>query len=172
MRKAAVAGLLALPLLVAACEKPKSAAQQAAEDARAVAMVEAAQTAAPPPVPIDPQPITAADIEHNRLYGAGCSLVPAAQPGGDPVVMASDRRAVLKVAGRFITFAADAGSEVVALGTRSHYVGKAQSLWFEKSPGDGTGLGQDAMRWQGRMTVRDAHNQLVYTMAGELVCTG
>lgn len=173
MRKATVAGLLALPLLSAACSKPgQGAAEKAAADARAIAMVEAAQDVAPPPVPIDPQPITSADIEKAGLYGAGCSLVPASQPGGDPVIMINDRRAVIKLAGRFITFAADPGSPALALGTRTHYVGKAQSLRFERAPGDGTGLGQDAMRWSASATVRDAHNQLVYTLSGELVCIG
>ncbi|MBC2664744.1 hypothetical protein H7F51_04335 [Novosphingobium flavum] len=171
MTKPAVATLLVLPLLSSACHQGESAAQQAAEDARAVAMVEAVQTAAPPPAPIELQPITAADIEKNGIYGAGCSLVPAAQPGGDPVMMANDRRAAIKLAGRFVTFAADMGSPVLAVGTRGHYVGKAQTLTIARSPGDGTSLGQDAMRWEGSVTVRDAHDQLVYSASGELTCS-
>lgn len=171
MRSGPVAAIIALPFLITACDKEKSAAQQAADDAKAIAMVEAAQTSLPPPVSLELQPITTSDIEKNGLYGAGCSLVPGAQAGGDPVIMANDRRATIKFSGRLITFAADAGSEILAVGVRAHYVGKTQSLWLEKATGSGEGLGQDALRWQGRATIRDAREQLVYTMAGELVCT-
>jgi hypothetical protein len=172
MRSIAVAGLITLPLLLSACHDRADPSRSAAEDAKAIAMVEAAQNVAPPPVPLEPQPITAADIEQTGLYGVGCSLVPAAQPGGNPVVMAGEKRAVIKLAGRFVSFAADPGSEAIPPGARSHYVGKAQSLWFEKAAADGTRLGQDALRWDGRVTIRDTHDQLVYSMSGELVCTG
>jgi hypothetical protein len=155
---------------LSACHHEKSPAQQAAEDARAVAMVEAAQDVAPPPVPLDPQPITSADIEKNGFYGAGCTLVPAGQPGGDPILMADSKRATIKLAGKFVTYAADPGSAELGLGTRSHFVGKAQSLRLSRSTGNGTALGQESMRWQGTMTLSDAHDQLVYTASGDITC--
>ncbi len=164
--------IVALPLVVTACDKPMSPAEQAREDARAIAMVEAAQHAVPPPNPIEPQPITSADMEHNRLYGAGCTLVPAAQPGGSPLVVATGRRAVIKIGSRFVTFAVDAGSAPLALGARSHYVGKEQSLHLQKASGDGTRLGEESFRWDGTLTVRDAHDQLIFTSTGEIVCGG
>ena len=170
MRATVPGFLLFAPLLLTSCEQPKSQTQKAREDARAIAQVEAAQDAAPPPVPLDPQPITAADLEKNRLYGAGCSLTPSAQPGGDPVLLADQNRAVMKVGGKFVTFAADSGSEELAMGVRTHYVGKAQSLMLEKGAGDGAHLGEEAMRWDGRVAVRDAHDQLVYANAGQIVC--
>ncbi len=172
MRGSAVLATVATAALLTSCEEVKSDAQQAAEDVRAIAMVEAAQDSKPPPVPIEPQPITAADIENNRLYGAGCNLVPTAQPGGDPLVVANDRRALIKVAGRLVTFAADAGSETIMLGVRTHYVGKAQSLFLQRAAGDGNRLGEDSVRWDGTLTVRDANEQLVYTSSGEIVCGG
>lgn len=165
-------GIASLLILLTACEPHKTAAQQAAEDARAVAMVEAAQNVKPPPAPLDPQPITAADIEANGIYGAGCSLVPVNVPGGDPVVMANGRRALVKIGGKFVTFAADPGSPVLALGLRTHYVAKAQSLLLQRGPGSGTALGQDGMRWDGRVAIRDAHDQPVYESAGILTCGG
>ena len=172
MQARAIVSVMALTALLSACDKPKSAAQQARDDARAVAMVEAAQHAVPPPMPIEPQPITAADIEKNALYGAGCTLVPTSQPGGDPLVMANDRRAVIKIGGKLVTFAADAGSAPLELGVRSHYAGKAQSLFLQKAGGDGTRLGEETFRWDGSLTVRDAHDQLIYTSTGEIVCGG
>jgi len=172
MQLRAVVLFVALPLVLSACEKPKSAEEQARDDARAIAMVEAAQHVAPPPVPLDPQPITAADIEQNKLYGVGCTLVPADQPGGNPLVVATDKRAVIKLGSRFVTFAADAGSPPLALGARTHYVGKAQSLLLEKASGDGTRLGEESFRWDGTLTLRDAHEQLVFTSSGAIVCGG
>lgn len=172
MRAGLVTMAILPALILTACKHEKSAAEQAREDARDIAMVEAAQDAKPPPVPLDPQPITSVDIEQNKLYGAGCTLVPRTVPGGDPVVMANDRRAVMKVGGKFVTFAADAGAELLALGVRTHYVGKEQALFLDHQPGDGSKLGEEAMRWDGRLTVRDAHGQLVYTTSGELVCGG
>lgn len=162
--------LVVLLAALSACRHEKSPAEQASEDARDIAMVEAAQDAAPPPVPLEPQPITAADIEKNGLYGVGCSLVPAAQPGGDPLVMLNDKRAVMKLGGKFVTFAADPGSGPLALGARSHYVGKAQSLFVQKSPGEGTRIGEESMRWDGSVVVRDAHDQQVFTATGQIVC--
>ena len=168
-------GFLALgPLILSlsACEKSKSPSEQAAEDARAVAMVESAQNLKAPPVPIDPQPITPADIEKNQLYGVGCTLVPLSVPGGDPVVMANDRRALVKLAGKFITFAADPGSPAIALGVRAHYVGKAQSLALARSTGDGTALGSDGMRWDGGAEIRDVQDRVIWSTAGALTCGG
>ena len=170
-RRATVA-FVVLAVLLSSCKKEKSAAEQASEDARAVAMVEAAQDAPPPPVPLEPQPITSADVEKYGLYGTGCTLVPAAQAGGDPVLVVNDKRGVMKVGGKFITFAADPGSTPLALGAVSHYVGKAQSVFIQRQPGDGSRLGEESVRWDGNVLVRDAHDQVVYTMAGQIVCGG
>lgn len=158
-------------LFLAACtEHAKDPAVQAREDARDIAMVNAAQDAKPPPTPLEPQPITAADIEANQFYGAGCNLVPAGQAGGNPILVANDRRAVLKISGKFVFFAADPGSPVLAMGTRSHYVGKAQSLDLQRATSGGTQLGEEASRWSASMAVRDAWGQMVYSQGGELVC--
>ena len=171
MQASTAAGLLAGLALLGACTPHKSAAEQAAEDARAVAMVEAAQNVKPPPIPLDPQPITAADIESNRLYGTGCTLVPAGMAGGDPLVMAGPDRALIKLGGKFITFAADPGSARLAPAARVHYVGKAQSLDLVRAAATGTPLGQDGARWDGRVELRDAQGRVIWSSAGVLTCT-
>ena len=162
--------LIGLCLLSACSGKTKDPVLQAREDAKAIAMVEAAQDAKPPPAPLYPEAITSADIEANQFYGAGCNLIPAGQPGGNPVLIANGNRAVLKVGGKFVSFAADPGSALLAMGTRSHYVGKAQSLILERGTGDGTKLGEEASRWDASVSVRDAYGQMVYSAGGELVC--
>ncbi|KAJ8137837.1 hypothetical protein OY671_008950, partial [Metschnikowia pulcherrima] len=51
-------------------------AEKAAEDARAIAQVEAAQRNGQPPVkPIDPQPIMFFDIRDGKSTGTGCNFV-------------------------------------------------------------------------------------------------
>jgi len=170
MRKSGLTGAIFVLALLSACEGPKSPAQQAAEDARAVAMVEAAQNVKPPPVPVEPQPITAADIEQNHLYGSGCTFVPAEQPGGNPLVMADANRAVVKLAGKFVTFAADPGSAALARGARVHYVGKAQSLDLVRAAAAPVPLGREGLRWDGRVMLRDATAQVIWSGAGVLTC--
>ena len=171
MRWAAMATMWFAPaLLLGGCGKDAGPARTAESDAKAIAMVEAAQNVRPPPQPLEPEPITSADIEANKLYGAGCNLIPADQPGGNPVLVANDRRALIKLGGKFIAFSADTGSAVIAMGTRTHYVGKAQSLFLERGSGDGTRLGEEASRWDGRLTVRDTWNRVVFTQSGEVVC--
>ncbi len=166
-----LAGAVVLGLaLTAACAKPKTPAEQAAEDARAVAMVEAAQTVKAPPVPVEPQPITAVDIEENRLYGTGCTFVPVNVPGGDPLLMADETRAIVKLAGKFVTFAADPGSPEFGAGARTHYVGKAQSLRLAHSPAPPAPLGQDGHRWDGLVELRDARDQVIWSSAGTITC--
>ena len=69
-----VAGAAVLVLL-AACSS-QTPAEKAAEDARAIAQVEAAQRNGQPPVkPIDPQPIMFFDIRDGKLTGTGCNFV-------------------------------------------------------------------------------------------------
>lgn len=169
-RPADVMIALTVMLLVSSCGKVQSSAEKAAEDARAVAMVEAAQDVKSPPQPIEPDQITAADIESNRLYGTGCTLVPVNMPGGNPVVIANGQRAFVKLAGKFVTFAADPGSPEIGLGVRAHYVGKAQSLALVRGSGRGTALGQDGMRWDGRVEIRDAADRVIWSSAGDLTC--
>ena len=91
-------------LLLGGCGKDAGPARTAEGDAKAIAMVEAAQNVRPPPEPLEPEPITSADSEAYKLYGAGCNLVPSNQPGGHPVVVANDRRALIKLGGKFISF--------------------------------------------------------------------
>ena len=164
---------LAVPLLsilaLGACQPARSPAEQARDDARAVAMVEAAQTKLPPPVPLDPEPISPDDIEAAQLEPA-CRFALAGSGAAPPVLLVNARRAMIKSEARFIALAADSGSPAIAPGIRAHYVGKAQSLVLERSPGDGAHPGEDGLRWPARVTVHDAWNQLVYAATGELVC--
>src|SRR5687768_2584298 len=117
---------LGLALAVSACEPEPTPAEKAADDARAVAMVEAAQDRHPPPQPLAPQPLTRADIERFKLFGAGCGFEPEGR--SEPVLLIRAQQAVMKLDQRPTTFASDPGGAQLPLGTWEHYVGKGLSL--------------------------------------------
>lgn len=170
-RTVALPALMAIALAGAAgCRPQPSDAERAREDARAVAMVEAAQKASPPPVALAPQPISGADLAAHRLSGSICRFGPRDPVRGTTLLVASERRALLKLEGRFMIFAADIGSPAFAPGLLRHYVGKSHALTLDQAPGDGTALGADALRWRAVLTIRDAWNQIVFTSPGEIVC--
>jgi hypothetical protein len=95
----------------AGCLLQPDAAEKAAEDARAIAQVEAAQRNGQPPVkPIDPQPIMFFDIRDGKLTGTGCNFV--ADGGGmGAILLAQDERGVMKLDGKLVIFASDKGSK-------------------------------------------------------------
>lgn len=150
------AGFLAAAPIAACHEKP-SPAEQAREDRRAIAMVEAVQTAKPPAVALAPEPLTAGDLSGRRLDGASCHLVPLS--GGAPLLVADHRRAVLKLDGLLADFAADSGGPQLGPLLSAHYVGQAHALWLERRS-DQAGL-----------TIRDARDQIVFTTRGRWICS-
>jgi hypothetical protein len=160
----------ALALLAAACQREPDPAQKAAEDAKAVAMVEAAQDQHGPPRPLSPQPITGQDIEKNRLFGAGCAFAP--EGWGDPVLLTRPKAAAMNLDRRLATLASDPGGQQFPLGTWEHYVGKGLSLRLEKAAGDGAVPDEEALRWPAKLTVRDEYDRIVYIAAGTLTCRG
>ncbi|MFX7866405.1 hypothetical protein ABTK37_20625, partial [Acinetobacter baumannii] len=75
-----------------------------------------------------------------------CHFALAGSAVAPPVLLVNQRRALIKSEARFIALAADSGSPAIAPGIRAHYVGKAQSLVLERSPGDGVHPGEDGLR--------------------------
>ncbi|MFT4027326.1 MAG: hypothetical protein QM676_11065 [Novosphingobium sp.] len=159
--------LLLAVLALAACDKP-TPAEKAADDARDIAMVEAAQHNYGPPVALDPSPITLADRERARLIGAGCSF--EAEGQSDPVLIAQPKHAVMKLGRELTAFASDNGSTQLPLGTWAHYVGKEGSLRINKAAGEGGLGGQGGVEWQATLTVTDQHDRTVYSSPGRLRC--
>ncbi len=163
--------LVGLLLLTASACKDEAAKQdRAKQDARDVAQVEAAQKIHPPLAALRPEPIAFADIEAHNLFGAGCSLTPKAEVLSDPVVLADSDRAVIKLDGKLVLLAADRGSATMPYDSVTHYVGKAQTLRLGKDPGEGKQHGEESMRWNGRVTIRDAYDRVVYLSDGWFDC--
>jgi hypothetical protein len=159
---------IATAALLSGCEPEPSAAEQAAADARDIAMVEAAQERHPPIQPVTPQAIAYSDLERLKLPGASCRFEPAG--GRDPIMLAFERQAVMLFEGEPTTFASDTGGPPGPVGTWLHYVGKALSLRIEKGDGDGVRAGNDALEWAAKLAVRDEFDRVIYTRSGRLRC--
>jgi len=154
---------LPLPSLLAAVgDDPGPAEHKAAED-RAVAQVEAIQKQKPPPQPIAPQPILFADIQKLNLFGAGCAFAPGGSMGA--VLLTRDKVAYLKLGERVVRFAADPGSTKLPMGAFSRYTGKEFAASLTRA-----GEGGDGVRFDGRLTVTDPFDQIVYAADGLVQC--
>lgn len=153
--------------LLTACGQPLTPAEKAADDAHEVAMVEAANRRYAPPQALDPQPITPADLQRHGLLGAGCTF--EAEGQGDPVLVARQKRAVMKLGKELTIFASDPGSSPLPLGTWTHYVGKAGSLRIA-AEGAGDPAAQNRVEWAARLDVTDDHDRPVFISTGKLRC--
>lgn len=169
MRRVALLGQMVLigVLALSACDKP-TPTEKAIDDAKDIAMVEAAQHNYGPPQPLDPLPITPADLERAGLLGAGCSFEAEGQT--DPVLVARPKQAVMKLGKNLTPFASDNGSKALPLGTWAHYVGKEGSVRILKADGEGGLGGQAGVDWLATLTVTDVHDRTVYTSPGRLRC--
>jgi hypothetical protein len=119
--KAQIAVLSAMVLGLSSCSDKEPT------DAEAVAAVEAAQDGKPPVKPLALQPILYPDISQNKLHGTGCAFV--AEGGGlGAVLLAQDKRGVIKYGDHIQVLAPDAGSARMPKGSFSRYTGKENAV--------------------------------------------
>lgn len=136
-------------------------------DAEAIAAVNTAQDMKAPVEPLTLQPILSPDITKNKLHGTGCAFVP--EGGGiGAVLLAQDKRGVIKVADTLVILAPDAGSAKLPLGSWSHYTGKENALTLTaSSPVTPLGTGQ---QFKGKLAITDEHERPVYSASGDFQC--
>lgn len=162
-----VLGLAGAALLLTGCGNEASPEEQAAADDRDVAMVEAANKAAPPVQLVTPEPILLPDIERYDLLGESCSYAPGTSLGAR--VIAREADAFMKIDGDIERFAADPGSRELPMHTRSVYNSKGYSLVLALE--EDTDEGEQRTSYEGSVTLRDAHGRIVYEGIGEAQCT-
>ena len=150
-------------LLLAACAPGQTPAEKRAEEDRAIAQVNAAQNAKPPPQMIAPQPILFADIQQHKLFGAGCAFAPGNSMGA--VLLTRAKVAYMLIDGRAVRLASDPGSAKLPLDTVSRYVGKELALSLTRS---GEAAGET--RWSGHLVVTDPYDQVIYEADGQVQC--
>ncbi|MXO73826.1 hypothetical protein GRI40_01130 [Altererythrobacter aerius] len=155
-------------LMLSACaeEEGPSPAEKARMNEAAVAEVKAAQV--PPPTPVTPDTIGFADVEQYDLFGAGCNF--ALADSGTPVALLQPERGYMKIDGKLVPFAPDAGSDVLPLGTRSRYTGAAWSLILDLSSAEGKQSGMETVDYPARFVLRNDRDQIVYQASGIAQC--
>ncbi|SMC30487.1 hypothetical protein [Novosphingobium sp. B1] len=150
-----------LSVLLAACSEKEPT------DAEAIAAVNAAQDMKPPVKPLDLQPILYPDITQNKLHGVGCAFV--ADGGGlGAVLLAQDKRGVIKVAEKVEVLAPDAGSAKLPKGSWSRYTGKAYAVTLAVI-GEVKAVGATD-QFKGKMIVTDAFERPAYEATGDVQC--
>lgn len=159
--------LIPLAMLIA-CNEGPSPEEQAAQEARDIAAVEAGNARRPPARPISPQVIGYPDIEKYNLFGAGCSFAPGNSIGA--IMLAMDDTAYIKLEDDLVRFASDSGSSELPMGTRTRYDGREYQLELALERDKGMVSGEETVNYPGFVTVRDATDQVVYQADGTMQC--
>tara|TARA_A100001391_G_scaffold168044_2_gene128507 strand:+ start:353 stop:838 length:486 start_codon:yes stop_codon:yes gene_type:complete len=157
------AKILLLAVTLAACSnEPTEEERQAA-----VAEVEASQT--PPPEKLELGAIRYREIEQHNLYGAGCSFAP--EGGGlSAVALAMAETGHFLHDGELVTLAADKGSTELPYLARYQYDGTDYSMSLDLDEGEGEQVGEEVSDFPATLTIRDAHDQIVYRKDGIAQC--
>ena len=161
-------GIVAL-LALAGCDREPTPEEQALEDARDVAMVEAANDVMPPLEQVTPEPILLPDIERWDLYGEACNYAPGTSLGTRVVAREAD--AFVKIEGEIHRLAADPGSRELPMHTRTLYNGKEYSLRLTMEPQAGAeGEDDGTTDYEGTVILRDQWGRVVYEGTGLAQC--
>lgn len=190
--------LIAATLLLGACAEELSPAERAAQDERAIAMVEKANSALPRLREVVPEPIMLPDIESHAMLGAACNYAPGTSLATRVIARPVD--AFIKLDGEILRLAADPGSRALPAGSRSLYDGREHTLQLlieegsasesdeeiaaatgsESEPVVGAGgLPEEAApdetsagpsNYQGTVYLRDRWGRVIYTGTGLVQC--
>ena len=162
-RSGLCAGVVSILLLAAGCNQ-LSPEEKAANEARDIAAVKAANDQLPPLKPLSPQAILFPDIRKANLYGPGCAFV--AKGGGlGAIAMTQEKRAAIKLADELVILASDPGSTEMPFGTWSHYVGKRHSLTLTRLD-----AAQTDPEWRGKLVITDTGDRVVFEAEGLVQC--
>lgn len=155
-------------LLLASCgEEPKSQAQRDADDERAIAEVEAAQT--PPPDVVAPERITEAERERYNLSEGGCSFaVNNPELGAQAILLMNV--GYMKFDGTMERFAPDAGSGDGPSGTSTKYDGGSHGLLVRFDTTAAAKAGGELVSVPTQITLQDGRGRTVYVAEGTALC--
>ena len=156
------AALLIPAILVVSCTKVDATAPgSAAEDARAIAAVEAVQQRLPPVDFVTQQPIPVSGGEPCAFNFSASARPPVFRFGPDVGRVMID--------GNAKGFAADHGSVEVYPGVRQQYDGKEYSLQIQLDAADPDNRG-NAQHWPAKLTMSDRYERPVFLAMGMVTC--
>ncbi|OBX20190.1 hypothetical protein A9995_00155 [Erythrobacter sp. QSSC1-22B] len=174
---------------LAGCGAELSPEEKARQDAQAVAEVTAAQI--PPVMPVTLDPLTLADVEAHEMIGVGCSFLPdegagerSGDDGDEALAIAMGDAAYAKSGGEVMRLAPDRGSAANPFGTQTKYDGREFTMQLDLAPSveeqatadaaaepaEGVQVGMETMAYDGRMTLTDGRDRVVYRADGTLRC--
>ncbi len=158
---------MAAALLAGCAEEPMSRAQRDADDERAIAEVEAAQT--PPPDVVAPERITAAERERYSLVEGGCSFaVNNPELGAQAILLMNV--GYMKFDGVMERFAPDAGSGDGPAGTSSRYDGGSHGLLVRFDTAATEKASGEMVTMPAQITLQDGRRRTVYVAEGTALC--
>lgn len=166
MRGFVMIGVVAVAL--AACAEPqKSREQQQADDEKAIAEVEAAQT--PPPDVVTPERITDEERARYKLSSSGCAFAVNNPELGAQAILQLNV-GYMKFDGRMERFAPDAGAADGPAGTSTRYDGGSHSLGVRFDTAKSEKAIGEAVSVPSQITLMDGRGRTVYVAEGTALC--
>lgn len=159
--------VMASAALVGCSEEIRSPAEQKADDERAIAEVEAAQT--PPPDVVAPQRITAEERARFRLSEGGCSFAVNNPELGAQAILQMNV-GYMKFDGTMERFAPDAGSGGGPAGTSTKYDGGRHGLLVRFDTAATQKASGDTVTMPAQITLQDGRRRTVYVAEGTALC--
>lgn len=160
--------LVVAAVLVSACaEEKKSLAEQDAEDERAIAEVEAAQT--PPPDVVTPERITDEERARYKLSESGCAFAVNNPELGAQAILQMNV-GYMKFDGAMERFAPDAGAADGPAGTSTKYDGGRHGLIVRFDTEGAAKAGGDVLSVPTQITLQDSRRRTVYVAEGTSLC--
>ncbi len=126
------------------------------------------EAARAPAEPITPDVISFADIEKHNLFGAGCNVL---APGGEGLLLVANHEAAyFLLDGKLISLAPHPGSDQLPYGTFAHFDGLAHAVELAIDEESGQQQGSELTNYQGRLTIFDERDRIVFEHAGMIEC--
>lgn len=165
-------GLVMMAALAAGClagcsDTDKSPAQQAIDDERAIAEVEAAQT--PPPDVVTPQRITDEERARYKLSESGCAFAVNNPELGAQAILQMNV-GYMKFDGGMERFAPDAGAGGGPSGTSTKYDGGRHRLIVRYDQASATKAAGSSVTMPTQITLQDGRGRTVYVAEGTSLC--
>ena len=91
-------------------------------------------------------------------------------PGIAAIALLQQKRGFMKIDGKVVPFAPDAGSGDLPLGAKGKYTAGAWSFVLDLASAEGKQSGSETINYPARFVLRNDHDQVVYQSDGTAQC--